>query len=245
MSPYSAYDSFAWYYRRGWGEDYHRNALTVFDTHVFPRLPAHAKVLDLCCGSGDFTTRLLARGYSVTGIEGSARMLDFAREKAPGAVLLHQDARSFDLPPEFDAAFSTFDSLNHVLELPELCAVFANVARALRPGGLFVFDMNMEENFQSYWHGAWANVQDTEVGITRGSYDSSKQLGRADITVFRLESDGSWSRSDTSVMERCYAEREILSSLSRSGFSDVTAHEAWELGMRDLAIGRTFFFAVK
>ncbi|HWR51488.1 MAG TPA: class I SAM-dependent methyltransferase [Bryobacteraceae bacterium] len=245
MDPYSAYDSFAWYYRRGWGDDYHRNARPVFETHVFPRLPKHAKVLDLCCGSGDFSAQLVECGYCVTGVEGSSRMLDYARQKAPGATFLHRDARCFDLPPEFDAAFSTFDSLNHILELPELSSAFANVFRALKQGGLFVFDLNMEENFQSYWHGAWANVQDAEVGITRGSYDSNAQLARADITVFGLEPDGSWSRADTAVFERCYAEEDILSSLSAAGFSDVTAHQAWELGMKDLAIGRTFFFATK
>jgi SAM-dependent methyltransferase len=202
-------------------------------------------VLDLCCGSGDFSALLVGRGYTVTGLEGSAEMLRFARERAPGAIFLHCDARAFDLPSQFDAVLSTFDSLNHILDAGELERVFANTYRALRPGGLFVFDLNMEDAFRAYWHSTWGAVEDTCTGITRGSYDSERRIGRADITVFRLESNGFWTRSDASVEERCYETEEVLDALRRAGFASPEAREAFELGMTDLALGRRFFFATK
>ncbi len=243
--PYSTYDSFAWYYRRGWGDDYHRNARPVFQRYVFPRVLRGGRVLDLCCGTGDLSALLIERGYSVTGIDGSAEMLRFAREKAPSATFLCEDARSFDLPPEFDAAFSTFDSLNHILEPAELEQVFSNVHRALRPGGLFVFDLNMEEAFEQQWHGTFGVAEETCVGMTRGSYDSNGRLGRADVTLFRLEPNGFWSRSDTVVFERCFTEEETLGALRRAGFTGVEGREAPSLGMKDISLGREFFFAVK
>ncbi len=245
MHSYSAYDSFAWYYSRGWGEEYHRNARPVFERHILPSIPEGGRVLDVCCGSGDLSAYLAERGFCVTGIDGSAEMLRFAREKAPGAMFLHYDVRSFELPPEFDAAFSTFDSLNHILELAELEQVFANVCRALRPGGLFVFDLNMEEAFVAQWHGIWGVVEETCVGMTRGSYDAQQRIGRADITVFRLEPNGFWSRGDTSVLERCFTEEEVIDALRRAGFSESEGREAGELGMKEVSLGREFFFANK
>ena len=237
MVPYSAYDPFAWYYRRGWGDEFHVN--------VFPRLSEHARVLDLCCGSGDLSAFLVHRGYTVTGIDGSAEMLRFAREKAPAAMFLHHDARSFDLPAEFDAVLSTFDSLNHILKLDELEQVFRNVHRALRPNGLFFFDLNMEDAFEDQWRGIWGAVEETSVGLTRGSYDAHRRLGRADVTVFRKEENGMWSRTDVSVFERCYSQDEVTGALERAGFINVQARDAGELGMKELASGREFFFGNK
>ena len=41
------------------------------------------------------------------------------------------DARTFKLPPTFNAAFSTFDALNHVMTLEELQQAFKNVNQCL------------------------------------------------------------------------------------------------------------------
>lgn len=242
---YGAYDQFAWFYSQGWAEDYHKQARAVFEGHVFPRLPPGARVLDLCCGTGDLALALQARGYRVTGIDGSPEMLRYGRERVPEAEFLLEDARTFRLEAAFDAVVSTFDSLNHILELAELENVFRNVHRALVPGGLFVFDMNMEECFETLWRGADATVGDRSVSITQGSYDRSRKLGRADVTLFGLE-DGVWRRSDVSVFERCYPREEIEAALAGAGFAGLTVRDAHEVGMRtDIALGRAFFFAVK
>jgi SAM-dependent methyltransferase len=240
-----AYDSFAWFYQRGWGDHYHEQARPVFEKHVFPRWPSNARVLDLCCGSGDLAQTLAGHGYRVTGIDGSIEMLRYARERVPEAEFFHEDARTFRFEDAFDAAASTFDSLNHILEIEELEAVFRNVYRALAAGGLFTFDMNMEECFRTLWRGTDSTVDEGSASITRGSYDPATKLGCAAVTMFRLD-EGEWRRFDVSVFERCYSQAEIEDALARAGFRDIEMHEAYELGMRtDLALGRAFFFAVK
>jgi hypothetical protein len=63
--------------------------------------------------------------------------------------------------------------------------------------------------------------------------------------MFRLQ-NSVWERSDVAVLERCYTEAGILNALERAGFAEITAHDAYEVGMRgDNALGRSFFFAVK
>jgi SAM-dependent methyltransferase len=245
VKPYSAYDQFAWFYSQGWGEEFHKQARAVFERHVYPRLPSRARVLDLCCGTGDLSRELVGRGYQVTGIDGSEEMLRYARERVLNAEFIHADAREFEIAPSFDAAFSTFDSLNHILTLGELAQAFANVARALVPGGLFVFDMNLQDSFETLWQGEHASIEDTCVAVTRGSYDVAKKTGRAEVIMFRLV-DGAWQRSDICVLEKCYSEEELLAALARAGFSEMEVKDAYEAGMRgDIALGRAFFFAVK
>ncbi|MGE5647496.1 MAG: class I SAM-dependent methyltransferase [Acidobacteriota bacterium] len=241
---YSVYDHFAWFYSQGWGLDYHKQARPVLENHVFPRIPEGARVLDVCCGSGDLSRLLADRGYRVTGIDGSAEMLRYARQLVPEAEFRLEDARAFEYPPEFEAALSTFDSLNHVLTPGELQCVFANVRRALAPGGLFVFDLNMEAAFETLWQGSFSSMEAAAVGITSGSYDAAEKLGRAQVTLFRPESGDLWRRSDVTVVERCYTEEEVRDALGSAGFAAVEVREAWELGMRgDIALGRSFFFA--
>jgi SAM-dependent methyltransferase len=241
---YTTYDQFAWCYSKGWGEDYHKQARVVLEDHVFPRLTAGARVLDLCCGSGDLAMVLLANGFQVTGIDGSERMLEYARARAPEAEFLLEDARALRFEARFDAVLSTFDSLNHVLAIEELESVFRNVHAALADSGLFVFDLNMLESFETLWHGATADVQNDSVVVTRGSYDPIERTGRADITLFRRE--GAWERSDVTVLEKCYSQDEVRAALDRAGFYELWVRDACELGMRgDSAVGRTFFFAEK
>ena len=78
-------------------------------------------------------------------------MLDYARQNAPLGHYLLDDARSFHLPEQFDAAFSTSASLNHIMTLADLTLVFRNLYQALRPGGLFVFDLNHPDQMQKWW----------------------------------------------------------------------------------------------
>jgi SAM-dependent methyltransferase len=242
---YEAYDQFAWFYSQGWGDDYHHHFQPVLEDCIFSRLPQGARVLDLCCGTGDLSRALAAHGFQVTGIDGSEEMLEYARRRVPGGEFFREDARSFSTTTDFDAVLSTFDSLNHILNLAELKTVFLNVRAALAPGGLFVFDLNMRDSFEALWRGSTATVEDEAVVITRGSYDAQTRLGRADVTLFRFE-DGAWRRYDVAVFERCYAEEEIESTLASAGFECIEHRDAYELGMRtDVAIGRTFFFAVK
>ncbi len=242
---YDEYDRIAWCYSRGWGEGFHEQARGVLRDWVFPRLRSGARVLDLCCGSGDLTVTLQAAGYRVVGLDGSAEMLAFARARVPEAEFVLADARSFHFENAFEAVVSTFDSMNHILVLEELECAFRNVHTALVGGGLFVFDMNMQESFETLWQGTFATVEPEHVSVTRGSYSPEERLGRAQITMFRLE-NGAWQRSDVAVHERCYMEAEILNALERAGFEDVVERDAYEVGMRgDNALGRAFFFAVK
>ena len=159
----AAYDEFAWFYNRYWNEDFHSLAFPILERIWLERVPAGARVLDVCCGTGHLAGLLAARGYRVTGVDLSGDMIRYARENVPGAEFLCGDAAAIRLPGPFEAAVSTFDSLNHILELADLEAAFRNTAAAMRPGGFFAFDMLLEEAYQTHWGESFALVRDDHV----------------------------------------------------------------------------------
>ena len=138
------------------------------------------RVLDLACGTGNVTRELLKRGYEVTGVDNSPPMLEVARRKLPESVpLLCQDARhlSVDGPP-FDAVVCLFDSLNYLLELPDLHRAFRAVHRRLVPGGPFVFDMTPSEPWKPGCSISAARAE-TPTSRTSGTAPGIRSAGSA------------------------------------------------------------------
>jgi SAM-dependent methyltransferase len=243
MAPY---DEFAWFYNRYWNEEFHSLAFPILERIWLPRVPAKARVLDLCCGTGYLAGLLTARGFRVTGVDLSDGMIRYARENVPGAEFLVDDAATVRLTGPFEAAVSTFDSLNHILERRDLKAAFRNTAAAMVPGGLFAFDMLLDEAYQTHWGEAFNLVREDHVlTITGAAYDFRTRMAQCTITMFRLV-NGSWRRSEVLVRERCYTPAEIESALRAAGFGEISCYDAGDMGMGGQpGEGRTFFVAVR
>jgi demethylmenaquinone methyltransferase / 2-methoxy-6-polyprenyl-1,4-benzoquinol methylase len=92
-------------------------------------LRAGDRVLDVACGTGDLCRDLEAAGYRPIGVDLSPGMLHHARTAAP---LVEGDALTLPVADGvLDGAVSGF-ALRNVAGLP---ALFAELARAVRPGG--------------------------------------------------------------------------------------------------------------
>ena len=124
----------------GWNE-YPR----VFGETLVKRLErdgaAVQSALDLGCGTGVLCEVLHDHGIKTLGIDLSAEMIAIARERSPGLQYRIGDMLSLDADERFDLVTCTGDALNHITDLDGIRRVFANVLRALNPGGLFVFDL--------------------------------------------------------------------------------------------------------
>ena len=98
------------------------------------------RILDLGCGDGALTERLIAAGADVIGTDFSADMV--AGAKARGIDARVADGHALDFAAEFDAVFS--NAALHWMTDPD--AVIAGVARALKPGGRFVAEFGGHGN---------------------------------------------------------------------------------------------------
>jgi SAM-dependent methyltransferase len=242
--PASAYDQFAWFFNRYWGNSFSKDARKVLERRLLPYLPTGGRILDLCCGTGQLSHWLAGCGFRVAGLDRSVEMLRFALGNAPGARFFAADARAFHMPPIQDAVVSIFDSLNHIPSRDGLRRVFQNVHAALRPDGLFLFDMNMEEGFRATAPQTSAVVRRGHACIVEGKYDSSSGVGTSVITLFQHR-ENCWQRSDLKILEYLYAEEEVRAFLDQAGFRRVAAYDAErDLGMTR-GIGRLFFLAAK
>ncbi len=90
------------------------------------------RILDLGCGDGALTEKLVAAGADVLGADASADMVAGARARGLRAEVV--DGHALPFGAEFDAVFS--NAALHWMTRPD--AVIAGVARALKPGGRFV-----------------------------------------------------------------------------------------------------------
>ena len=98
------------------------------------------RILDLGCGDGALTVRLVEAGAEVVGTDFSADMVAGASALGLDARVLDGHALTFDR--EFDAVFS--NAALHWMTRPD--AVIAGVARALKPGGRFVAEFGGQGN---------------------------------------------------------------------------------------------------
>jgi 2-polyprenyl-6-hydroxyphenyl methylase/3-demethylubiquinone-9 3-methyltransferase len=98
-------------------------------------------VLDLGCAGGFMAEAMAARGANVTGIDPAVEAIVAARSHArTGGLSIAYDVGVGEALPYADGTFDAVvcvDVLEHVRDLKQ---VLAEVARVLRPGGLFLFD---------------------------------------------------------------------------------------------------------
>lgn len=245
MERYSAYDRFADIYNQYWGH---------FPDLVMPALerlalqwltPENTHILDLCCGTGQLAETLGEQGYHITGIDGSDKMLAYARKRAPNATFILADARDFQLEPKFDVVFSLFDSLNHLMSIDDLGLALFNVHAALKPGGVFVFDLNMHEGFEKRWRGSIGLADDTTGVIVFSRYDADERLAWSDITLFTLDDKQQWQRDDITLSQRAYSLYDVEHALETTGFENIQQYDAVsDLKLRG-QVGRMFFVGRK
>ncbi len=189
-------------------------------------------VLDLGCGTGKLSGMLAARGYDVTGLDSSVEMLAAAsaKEECRGVFFITGDVRRFELPGSVDAVTATQDVISHLTDTRSLRACFSRVSDALRPGGVFVFDVNTPHRIKNvYGDNVFVFEEDGVMCVWQNEFRARDCTAAFYVTVFR-EEGGAWERSDGFARERGWSKRTLFSALSGSGLEPVFCGSAWDLG---------------
>jgi len=118
-------------------------------------IPKGSKILDLGCGPGLYAMRLSNAGYDVTGIDYFGRSIAYAKEHDTKSKYIYQNYLEMNYNEEFDAI--TLIYCDYAALIPdERKTLLSKVYRALKPNGLFIFDVFTEQTLKdrcdrTYW----------------------------------------------------------------------------------------------
>jgi len=120
-------------------------------------LPAGARILELGCGSGRDSTRMIARGFDVVPTDGSPAMAAEAEARLGRPVR----AMRFDQLADCDAYDGVWANAS-LLHVPRgaLADILALVFRALKPGGLHFASYKAGAEGRRDTHGRYYNYPD-------------------------------------------------------------------------------------
>ena len=122
--------------------------------HVFARHAASGRtrrVLEPACGSGRLVIEMARRGWNVSGFDGSAKMLNFARERLAEAKrkarLWENRMQNFEAPKgaRYDLAHCLINTFRYLPAERDAASFLQRVSAALRPGGLFVLGLHLTD----------------------------------------------------------------------------------------------------
>jgi SAM-dependent methyltransferase len=194
------------------------------------------RVLELACGTGRHAIALEKLGYELLATDYSAGLLDVARERArrngSRVTFEQQDMRSLDVPEKsFDAAICLFDAIGYAQTNEGVAATLQRVHRALRPGGLFLFE---------FWHAAamlrsfepcrvreWRLDDRTIVRVSQTALIPAQQLARVTYRVHELCDDGTFHELEEVQLNRYFLLQEMAYFLTSSSFELVAAFDGY------------------
>ena len=184
-----------------------------------------SKVLDVACGTGEFSVRLAQKGYTVTGIDLSDEMLAIAKAKADqyGVTIpfYQQNMIELDTGNQYDSIVIFCDSLNYLHSETDVQSTFQRVYEQLQPGGLFMFDVHSVFKMEHVFAGqTFADVQD-EVSYIWNSFEGTEPFSvEHELTFFVKEEESDlYDRFDEDHYQRTYDVETYIAWLKEAGFT--------------------------
>ena len=207
-------------------------------------------VLDLACGTGSLSVLLAKHGYEVLGVDRSEEMLTVAAEKAMELeenqpFFVAQPMQRLRIHEPVDACVCALDSINYVTKPQDVQKAFRRVYESLRPGGLFVFDINTPYKLEGLDGQVFLDETEDSYCVWRAVYDKRHSLCRYGMDLFQQANDGLWERSFEEHVERAYTPEELSGWLADAGFAQIEQFGNLRLEAPENTELRIFFAAKK
>ena len=172
-------------------------------------------VVEAGCGSGIVAERLVGCGYDVVGFDISPAMVKLARSRAPKGRFTIASLASAKIPP-CDAVIAIGEVVTYVPGgLPALRRFFRTCCRAIRPGGLLIFDFIESARRRTF---PVRTVEgDGWTLIVGAEFDRAHALLTRRMTIVRTIGK-KIRRSRETHRVRVYSRREMSAALRDAGF---------------------------
>lgn len=208
-------------------ENKHRNISNDISLvkQLVPR-NSRSRLLDIGCGTGEHLDLFRKEGFRCTGIDSSEEMIKIARQRN-GAGIQYKiaDMLELDYYQQFDIITCLFGSFDYILSNRDVDTVFYNTYRALKPGGVAVFEIwnayplhRIEEKGLS--HVSTTYYKENKIERERG-FRLVEKRPRTIVDVFyryAVYSGGKVRYVDDKHQMRAYYQKEIERIIRDSGF---------------------------
>ena len=200
-------------------------------------------VLELACGTGNFTERLVKSGYDVIALDSSEQMLDVARKKQENVLFLNQDMTGFELYGTVDAIVCVLDGINYVTDKRKLQKLFKLCHNYLNYDGLLIFDINSEYKLKNVI-GNNTFVSENDDVFYVWENELLKDRVNFYLTFF-VKDGGGFTRFDEVHTERIYTENELKLMLKKANFEDINVYADFDVKKPSKRSQRLFVCAKK
>jgi SAM-dependent methyltransferase len=177
------------------------------------------RLLDVGCGTGLSFVEPITRGWAVTGVDISPRMIERARRRAEGAALHVADMRALPRLGDFDLIWAVNDAINYLLDVDELQSALAGMRANLAPGGVILFDVNTLAAYQGFFAKEVVVERGERRFVWRGMA-SADDASPGSIFEARFDGEGAGVQAHTH-RQRHFPEAEILRAVKAAGLECV------------------------
>ena len=180
-------------------------------------------IVDLACGTGNSTLPWAERGYDVCGVDISEEMLSVARDKAKTRSLparfFQQDLCQLRLPLQADVAVLYQDGLNYLLTTAALRQTFLSLYKCTRPGGFFIFNLNMVEMLPTGQTPQVSFLDEPEMTLLwESAYTGEERIWSIHLIAFLREKGGYYSKIEEEHRERSHSRGELENLFAETGW---------------------------
>ncbi|OGO77133.1 MAG: hypothetical protein A2Y23_13830 [Clostridiales bacterium GWB2_37_7] len=123
---------------------FHREVVRP-DTERLLSVNEKDRILDIACGNGNFSKRLVELGANVTAFDYSKKMIENAKKRCSHCIdkidfhvvdaTNKDDLEKLNINAPYDKAVSNMA----IMDIADITPLFSSVSRLLKPGGIFVF----------------------------------------------------------------------------------------------------------
>ncbi|MDL2272535.1 methyltransferase domain-containing protein [Desulfovibrio sp. OttesenSCG-928-I05] len=201
-----------------------QSAIDAQVAFIHAQLPTGARVLDLGCGPGLYTSRLSALGHQCTGVDFSPASIDYARN-LPGAdsiTYILGDITRFQAAEGFDAVLLLFGEINAFSRL-DAAAILESAFKALHSGGtLFIethsFDAIRDIGFlPSTWQAMETGLFSEKPHLCLEEHFWNEALASAMTRYYILDAE-TGNVTEYSALMQAYSEAQYNELLHSAGF---------------------------
>lgn len=190
--------------------------------------PSAQRILELGCGTGSLAIELQQLGsFDYTASDLSQEMVEVAIRKAyaenRSVSFLVDDFRTASVESVPDVILLVYDGINYLTDVSDVQKTFGSVFDALKPGGLFVFDLSTPTNSLNHKDG-FDDAGNTEAFryLRSSKYDPASQIH---TTLFRLEVDG--KTFTETHRQRAYSLGEMKGLIESTSFEIEAAYDGF------------------